>query len=76
MLMTLSHCVVVRLADGVSGDGSNGGVSGGGSTLAAMTLCASIRALFCASRASFVFMAMALPAATRFGFFLFPSGRL
>ena len=75
MLMTLSHCVVVRLADGVSGGGSAAGVSGGGSTLAAMMLCASIRALFCASRASFVFLAIALPAATRFGFF-FRSGRL
>ena len=55
MLMTLSHCVVVRLADVVSGGGSAAGVSGGGPTdevpgggpsLAAMMLCASIRAFF------------------------------
>ena len=73
MLMTLSHCVVVRLADGVSGDGSTDGVSGGGSTLAAKMLCASIRAFF-VPREPVFFLAIALPAATRFGFFCYVAG--
>ena len=54
-------------ADVVSGDGA----SDGGSTFFAMMLCASMRAFFCASRAILVFSAIALPAATRFGFFCF-----
>ena len=78
MLITLSHCVVVRtLADGGSGSGGSGAeesATGSACFACAMMLCASIRAFFCASRASLVFSAIALPAATRFGFFCFVSG--
>ena len=56
-----------------SGGGSTdtGGGPGGsaGGYACAMMLCASMKAFFCASRAFFVFSAVALPAATRFGFF-------
>ena len=38
------------------------------------TALASSKAFFCASRASLVFSAIALPAATRFGFFVFVAG--
>ena len=79
MPITLSHCVVVRtLADGGSGAGgsagestTDGGATGSACFACAMMLCASIRAFFCASRAILVLSAIALPAATRFGFFLF-----
>ena len=64
-------------ADGVSVTGGGDVVSatgGGSACFFAMMLCASIRAFFCASRAIFVFSAIALPAATRFGFFCFVVG--
>ena len=82
--MMLSHCVVVRTflvvsgaADGVSATGSAcfacaaDGVSATGPACfaCAMMLCASMRAFFCNSRAILVHSAIALPAATRFGFF-------
>ena len=77
MLMTLSHCVVVRtfLVGSVTATvgGSADGVSGF-SCLFAMMLCALIRAFFCASRASFVLRAISLPTATCFGFFCFVTG--
>ena len=79
MLMTLSHCVVVRtffvLSGSATAGGSADGVPGGATLvlLFAMILCASIRAFVCASRACFVFSAISLPAATRFGFFCFVS---
>ena len=71
--MMLSHCVVVRtfleVSDGVSAtDGGSAGFA------CAMMLCASIRAFLCAARAILVLSAIALPAATRFGFFLFLGG--
>ena len=79
MLLTLSHCVVVRtflVSDGgsVTDGGAGGSATDGGETgsaffACAMRLCASIRAFFCASRAILVLSAIALPAATRFGFF-------
>ena len=61
-------------ADGVSATGGGGSADGvldtdgGPACLLAMMLYASIRAFFWASRAIFVLSAMALPAATRFGF--------
>ena len=77
--MMLGHCVVVRTflvvsgaADGVSA--VDGGAGGSAGFACAMMLCASIRAFFCASRAILVLSAIALPAATRFGFFCFVSG--
>ena len=78
MLITLSHCVVVRtLADGGSAGGAGGSAGGAGGSATgsaffacAMRLCASIRAFFCASRAILVLSAIAFPAATRFGFFV------
>ena len=54
-------------ADGVSATGAGGSAR-------AMMLCASVRAFLCASQAIFVFSAVALPAATRFGFFCFVAG--
>ena len=84
MLMMLSHCVVVRtflVADGVSATGSDDGVSATGSAdgfacasaggfACASMLCALIKAFLCSSRAILVRCATALPAATRFGFFV------
>ena len=77
MLMALSHCVVVRTflvgSTGGSADVVSGG--GGGSTFVfAMMLCALTRAFFYTSRASLVLSAIALPAATCFGFFCFVVG--
>ena len=70
--MTLSH--VVMLGGGSDDGGSADGVSCGGAAIFAMMAWASAKALFCASRASFVFLDDALPAATRFGFFCFVVG--
>ena len=77
--MTLSHCVVVRtfLDVGVS-SAAGGSTDGGPAAVAAsaffswsfaMIISASAAFCFCASRASLVFSAIALPAATRLGFF-------
>ena len=60
--------MVSGAADGVSATGAGGSAR-------AMMLCASIRAFLCASRAILVLSAVALPAATRFGVFLFRGGR-
>ena len=68
MLMTLSHCVVVIAA------AASGVAAASGAFLFAMMALASSKAFFCASRASLVFSAIALPAATRFGFFVFVVG--
>ena len=48
---------------------SDTGAGGSAGFACAMMLCASMRAFFCASRAILVLSAVALPAATRFGFF-------
>ena len=73
--MPLSHCVVIRIAPGVAASGVAcavaSGVAASGAFLFAMMALASSKAFFCASRASLVFSAIALPAATRFGFFVF-----
>ena len=80
MLITLSHCVVVRtflVGGSVLGGGSVDGASGVSAcfrSFFATMLCASIRAFFCASRACLVLWATSLPAATRFGFFCFVAG--
>ena len=78
MLMTLSHCVVVILvgSTGGSADGVSATAGGSAGFACAMMLCASMRAFFCASRANLVLSAIALPAATRFGFFCFGAGVL
>ena len=70
MLITLSNRVIVRpflVPDGGSGAGGSGGSA---CFPSAMMLCASIRSFFCFSRAILVLSAIALPAATRFGFFV------
>ena len=69
MLMPLSHCVVVIAA----ATGVASGVTSG-AFLFAMIALASSKAFFCTSRASLVFSAIALPAAIRFGFFVFVVG--
>ena len=77
MLITLSHCVVVRtfLVGSGAADGGSAATDGGSAGFAcAMMLCASIRAFLCSARAILVLSAIALPAATRFGFFCFVAG--
>ena len=83
MLITLSHCVVVRTflvggssAVGVSADGGTAAAASSAffSWFFAMIISASAAFCFCASRASLDFSAMALPAATRLGFFCFMTG--
>ena len=73
MLMPLSHCVVVIAAASWVTSGVTSGVASG-AFLFAMIALASSKAFFCASQASLVFSAIALPAATRFGFFVFLVG--
>ena len=75
--MPLSHCVVVIIAPGVvaSGvDASGSAASGAFFSLFEMMALASSKAFFCTSRASLVFSAIALPAATSFGFLVFVVG--
>ena len=73
MLMTLSHCVVViAAASGVASGVAS--VAASGAFLFAMMALASSKAFFCVSQASLVFSVIALPAATRFGFFVFVVG--
>ena len=87
MLMTLGHCVVVRtfLVLSLSTGGPEGGGPAAGvlatcgvsmaaawfSWLFAMMIWALAKAFLCASRACFLFSAIALPAATHCGFFCF-----
>ena len=87
MLMTLSHCVVVRtflVGGSAAGGSAAGGSAAVGSDAAAasvflscsfaMMMSASANFFFCASRASLVFSAIALPAATRLRFFSLVAG--
>ena len=79
MLITLSHCAIVRtFLVAASGSAVGGSAKAAASAflswLFAMIMSASATFCFCASRASLVFSAIALPAATRLGFFCFMSG--